>query len=91
MTVWEGAIENCLMLGEYDQGDAIIVDYDELADLVEQARFFVKAFEGHLRFSTPASGSAQWKAEVRSAEERTNRPLHPCLGGTSPYKSYLPL
>lgn len=75
------SIENALATGEYDQGDFVAVHYDELADLVEQAQFL----------SNELSRMTGWQSLVERMEQITNRPLHPCLGGKSPYSEFLAL
>lgn len=77
MRVYEGSIEDVLASGEYDQGDLCVVSYDELYDLAEQGRLIA---EDNLDV-----------AKVIALERRTNRPLHPSLGGKSPYSEFLPL
>lgn len=66
----QGSIDWCLKCGEYDQGDMCLVSYDELYDLVEQAKLLNTMLVGH-SFGFPAA-----RKEV---ERRTNRDLHPCL------------
>jgi len=75
-----GSIEDVLYSGEYDQGDLVQVAYDELSDLVEQAKEFRKIAHGN---SAPRVD--------QYVEGKTNRPLHPALGGESPYSQFLPL
>lgn len=82
MLNYEGSIEDVLRSGEYDAGDVCTVDYDELYDLVEQAQFWAATVRG--------LGSA-WSHLEAALERQTNRPLHPVLGGKSPYTGYLPL
>jgi hypothetical protein len=78
---YEGSIEDVLASGEYDSGDYVTVTYDEFADLIEQAR----AFAGIIR---ELPGGTDVAASI---ERHTNRPLHPVLGGKSPYSEFLPL
>jgi hypothetical protein len=80
-TTWLGSIENCLYSGEYDQGDLVTIDYDELADLVEQGKWAMDIVLG--KSATPLH------SPQHAMEMRTNRPLHPSLGGESPYSQYL--
>lgn len=75
------SIEDAIAAGEYDQGLYVAVDYDELYDLVEQAKLIA---QGH-------GGGAVQAWNQRAIELRSNRPLHPCLGGKSPYSEFLPL
>ena len=77
---WKGSIEEVLRSGEYDQGDIVTIDYDELADLAEQGRLFAEAVKV---FCPPGV--------IEMIEKDTNRPLHPVLGGKSPYSEFLPL
>lgn len=79
MLSYEGSIEDVLRSGEYDSGDVAVIDYDELFDLVEQA----KAFAIIIRELPGGSDVAS------SIERKTNRPIHPCLGGKSPYSEFL--
>lgn len=81
MTVWEGQIENCLDSGEYDQGDCCLVTYDELYDLVEQAKMAMGYHDSEF-------SSEPWSRVVTAIERRSNRPLHPCFGGISPYNEF---
>ena len=95
--IFHGSIEAVLSNGEYDQGDVVTVTYDELFDLVQQARTFKDAvqadrqgFEGAL-----AAGGFEvdlWERDLAEIERSLwNRPLHPVLGGKSPYSEFLPL
>lgn len=74
---WYGSIEDVLASGEYDQGDRVLIEYDELYDLAEQARLLTRA-------GLPA-------ATKEVIERTSNRPLHPVLGGKSPYSEFLPI
>lgn len=80
MLVYEGSIESVLRSGEYDQGDKVVLDYDELFDLVEQCKLLVSMRPGGLL-----------PAMVDVIERKSNRPLHPVLGGKSPYTGFLSL
>lgn len=81
--IYEGSIEDVLHSGEHDSGDGVLIDYDELFDLVEQAGLFAKAAVDPIEFDRGALLS--W------IERRTNRPIHPVLGGKSPYSEFLGL
>lgn len=83
MNSWQGSIEDCLNSGELDSGDYCIVPYDELADLVEQGRLAMDMILG--REAIPVYDRRD------KIERKTNRPLHPLLGGDSPYSGFLPL
>jgi hypothetical protein len=76
-----GSIEDVLYSGEYDQGDLVQVAYDELSDLVEQGKEFRKI----------AAANAVNGGDVAYVQRVTNRPIHPCLGGDSPYTGFLKL
>ncbi len=79
MLSYEGTIEEVLRSGEYDCGDVVVLDYDELFDLVEQAKAFaiiIRELPGGMDVAL-------------SIERKTNRPIHPCLGGKSPYSEFL--
>lgn len=80
MLVFEGSIEDVLALGEYDSGDKVVLDYDELFDLVEQCKLLVSMRPGGLL-----------PAMVDVIQRKSNRPLHPALGGRSPYSEFLPI
>lgn len=96
MRQYEGSIEDVLASGEYDQGDYVVVSYDELADLVQQAKTFADfwiettdAFGKNLGFKS--IGAELKTKDLIAQERRWNRPLHPCLGGKSPYSEFLSL
>ena len=78
------SIEDAFRSGEYDQGDVVLISYDELVDLVEQANSFVRGL------FTDGCGTGGM-ATLRALERRWNRPLHPVLGGKSPYSEFLPI
>lgn len=80
MLVYEGSIEDVLYSGEYDQGDKVVLDYDELFDLVEQCKLLVNMRPGGFL-----------PAMVDVIQRKSNRPLHPVLGGKSPYTGFLSL
>lgn len=80
MLMYEGSIENVLASGEYDCGDVVVLDYDELYDLVEQCKLLVGMRPGGIL-----------PAMVDVIERKSNRPLHPVLGGKSPYTGFLSL
>lgn len=82
---YQGSIEEALASGEYDQGDVCVVTYDELADLAEQGKAIAQLFKDCVR------SDGQHSAIISQFERRWNRPLHPVLGGKSPYTEFLPL
>lgn len=84
MKIWQGSIEDVLASGEYDQGDEALIDFDELCDLVEQARTFK-----NFLFSEFLGPQGSTEGVLKSTERLTNRPLHPVLGGKSPYTEFL--
>lgn len=92
MFTYTGSIEQVLATGEYDQGDMALISYDELLDLVEQAKLF-KALWTRERLAVSLGGDqdAAVAEGIAYVERRANRPLHPVLGGKSPYTEFLPL
>lgn len=90
MKTWTGSIEACLASGEHDQGDMVLVEFDELFDLAEQIRILADSCSGCDR-CTLAEGDPGEETQRSWIERRSNRPLHPLLGGKSPYSEFLPL
>jgi hypothetical protein len=100
----EGSIEAVLWEGEYDCGDVVVIDYDELADLARQADWMRRWIQIKIagEFITPHSSdeqfakdeelaSQEWNRVLGLMQNSTNRPLHPVMGGPSPYSEFLPL
>lgn len=86
MRDYVGSIEDVLASGEYDSGDRVIIKYDELFDLVQQIRLVTS----ELSFCDCCSLSDEGPESIRVfVERKSNRPLHPCLGGKSPYSEFL--
>lgn len=79
---YEGSIEEVIASGEYDSGDGCLISYDELADLIHQARYFYRVAVGE---------EGDYNAIIAGLHLYCNRPLHPCLGGKSPYSEFLPI
>lgn len=86
ISIWEGSIEEVLLSGEYDQGIRVLIDYDELFDLVEQAKQWQKV--AHM--VAVAGTDLSTDDLVNIVQRNTNRPLHPALGGDSPYSEFIP-
>jgi hypothetical protein len=70
---YSGTVLDVLATGKYGHADIVLISYDELYDLVEQAELLARA-------AGEASGSC-----VSAVEDQTKRPLHPALGGQEPY------
>ena len=71
---YSGLITDVLAEGTYDHGDIVQVSFDELHDLVAQASAIASA---------AATGAV---TDLEHEVERvTKRPLHPALGGETPY------
>ena len=71
---YAGTVLDVLATGTYGHADIAQVSFDELRDLVEQAEMLAHA-------AREASGGDL----IAAVEAQTNRPLHPALGGETPY------
>lgn len=98
--LYVGSIEAVLNSGEYAQGDLVQVTFDELVDLVEQAKLFKAWWEReqytkcvHIKGVTPIEHERECDfvlEGIKYMEQKLNRPVHPALGGQSLYSHFLP-